>query len=82
METMRPIDADALLERLCSGDPRRIQKYCYPCKEVLEEIKNAPTVDSGRARRNSMIYTIAFNALLAFPLLWACLTYGEREEER
>lgn len=45
---MRPIDADALLERPCSGEPRQIQKYCYPCREVFEEIKNAPTIDASK----------------------------------
>ena len=29
-----------------------------------------------------MIYIVALNALLAFPLLWACLTCGGREGRR
>lgn len=29
-----------------------------------------------------MIYLITLNVLLAFPLLWACLTCGGREDRR
>ena len=41
---MRLIDADALKMSLLLIAPGEAVRYCYPCKEILKAIKNAPTI--------------------------------------
>ena len=40
----RAIDADVLLLKLLTAESGKVYKYCYPCKEILQEIKDNPTV--------------------------------------
>lgn len=42
---MRMIDADALKLSMMLIAPGETKKYCYPCKEILEEIDSAPTIE-------------------------------------
>ena len=42
---MSLIDADALKLSMMLIAPGETKKYCYPCKEVLEAIENAPTIE-------------------------------------
>ena len=81
METMRPIDADKLLEELWTQIPGKTYKFCYPCKDILDEIAKAPEI-SRKLRRKDVIYIVALNALVTLPLLWVCLTCGGREDRR
>lgn len=40
----RLIDADALLLKLLTAESGKVYDYCYPCKEVLQAIKDSPTI--------------------------------------
>lgn len=42
---MRLIDADALKLSMMLIAPGETKKYCYPCKEILKEIDDAPTIE-------------------------------------
>lgn len=42
---MRLIDADALNVSMMSIAPGETKKYCYPCREILKEIDDAPTIE-------------------------------------
>lgn len=41
---MRLIDADKLYESLMTMETGKEYNFCYPCKEVLQVIKEQPTV--------------------------------------
>lgn len=40
----RLIDADALLLKLLTAESGKVYDYCYPCKEVIQAIKDSPTI--------------------------------------
>ena len=40
----RLIDADALQLKLLTAEPGKVYDFCYPCKEVLQAIKDSPTI--------------------------------------
>lgn len=42
---MRLIDADALKLSMMLIAPGETKKYCYPCREILKEIDDAPTIE-------------------------------------
>lgn len=42
---MRLIDADALKLSMMLIATGETKKYCYPCKEILKEIDDAPTIE-------------------------------------
>ena len=42
---MRLIDADALYEAIMTFNSNELQKWCYPCDKILQEIKDAPTIE-------------------------------------
>ena len=42
---MRLIDADALNLSMMLIAPGETKKYCYPCREILKEIDDAPTIE-------------------------------------
>lgn len=41
---MRLIDADALMSNLMIEDFKE-HKFCYPCKEIMDAIKEQPTIE-------------------------------------
>ena len=45
---MRLIDADELLLSMMLIAPGETKKYCYPCREILKEIDDAPTIEPQR----------------------------------
>ena len=50
MKHGRLIDADALKESLVTVTPEEdikgnARRYCYPCREILKAIDNAPTIE-------------------------------------
>lgn len=74
---MRPIDADELTEKLMMQIPGQTYRFCYPCKDILDEIAKAPEIGR-KLRRKDVIYIVALNALVTLPLLRTCLTCGDR----
>ena len=42
---MRLIDADELKLSMMLIAPGETKKYCYPCREILKEIDDAPTIE-------------------------------------
>ena len=50
----RLIDADALLLHLLTAESGKVYNYCYPCKEVIQAIKESPTIIAAMNAINEM----------------------------
>lgn len=47
---MRLIDADALKLSMLLIAPGETKKYCYPCREILKAIDDAPTIEERKGK--------------------------------
>lgn len=68
---MRLIDADALKLSMMLIAPGETKKYCYPCREILKEINDAPTIEE-RKTGKWMVSYLEHEAMGIRPKLLYC----------